>query len=147
MDRITNKAMELGAASALDEAMDRQLDHTGGSLAYFAPEEPLDEINDDDVETVAQFTTKQAMRVAFAEEREKIRQTVLEQFEMMKQDNESEVRFSEDVVLDVDEDDLDELLDAYMEDELYGEQEFDGSDQEISGEETPSAEGIGEEVL
>ena len=87
------------------------------------------------------------MRVAFAEEREKIRQTVLEQFEMMKQDNESEVRFSEDVVLDVDEDDLDELLDAYMEDELYGDQEFDGSDQEISGEETPSAEGIGEEVL
>ena len=147
MDRITNKAMELGAASALDEAMDRQLDHTGGSFAYFAPEEPLYEINDDDVETVAQFTTKQAMRVAFAEEREKIRQTVLDQFEMMKQDNESEVRFSEDVVLDVDEDDLDELLDAYMEDELYGEQEFDGSDQEISGEETPPAEGTGEEVL
>jgi len=139
MDRLVEKGKSMGAEDALVQAMDMQLEATG-EFAYFPANAPVPDLEEDDVNTIAEFTGKEAMRMAFKPQRDAIRESLMKDFDEMRNDNEGEIRFSDDFVFDVDDDELDELTEAFLEDELNDEEESDGSGEETVREEVTAVQ-------
>ena len=129
MGKIQQMNEMLGGYEAINDSVDAQLEHNG-QLIYIPPEAPLAEIDEADLDTISEYNSTFVMRQIFAEERDNMRSRINESINELKLDNEGEIRLSDDFTYNVSEEDLDELMEAHLEDIFNGEEEIDESDEE-----------------